>query len=176
MIYTLDDKPHPQIADSSFVAESADVIGWVTVGEQASIWFNTVLRGDNEIIQIGNRSNVQDCSVMHTDPGCPLIIEDDVTIGHSTMLHGCHVKTGSLIGIGSVILNNAVIGENCLVGANALVTENKRFPDGCLILGSPAKVVRELDEDEILDLKAVVKSYVNKIPRYRNLRPLKKES
>lgn len=172
MIYTLDDKPHAEIAESSFIADSADLIGWVKIGEHASIWFNVVLRGDNELIHIGNRSNVQDCSVMHTDPGCPLIIEDDVTVGHSTMLHGCKVKSGSLIGIGSIILNNAVIGKSCLVGANTLVTENKTFPDGTLILGSPAKAVRDLTDEEIKGLLDPVESYVNKIPRYRNLKPL----
>ncbi len=172
MIYTLPDKPRPEISSSSFVADSADLIGWVKICDEASIWFNAVLRGDNEIIQIGNRANVQDCSVMHTDPGCPLIVEDDVTIGHSTMLHGCHIKQGSLIGIGSIILNNAVIGEHSLVGANALVTENKVFPDGVLILGSPAKVIRELNDDELQGLKKSAQSYVNKIPRYRKLSPV----
>ncbi len=172
MIYTLDDKPPAQIAGSSFIAQSADLIGWINIGEHASIWFNVVLRGDNELIHIGNRSNVQDCSVMHTDPGCPLVIEDGVTVGHSTMLHGCRVKSGSLIGIGSIILNNAVVGKNCLVGANALITENKTFPDGTLILGSPAKSVRDLTDAEIRGLQDPVESYVNKIPRYKNLKPL----
>ena len=169
MIYTLDDKPHPVIAKSSYIAPSADIIGWVKVCEQASIWFNVVLRGDNELIYIGHRSNVQDNSVMHTDPGCPLTIEDNVTVGHSTMLHGCHIKSGSLVGIGSIIMNNAVIGENCLVGANALITENKVFPANTMILGSPAKAVRELTDEEIEGLKGPTESYVNKIPRYRNL-------
>lgn len=170
MIYTLDDKPHPQIANSSFIAESANLIGHVEIGEEASIWFNTVLRGDNDLIKIGNRSNVQDCSVMHTDPGCPLIIEDNVTIGHSTMLHGCHIKTGSLIGIGTIILNNAVIGNQCLVGANTLITENKTFPDRTLILGSPAKVIRDLTDEEVNNLMGSADSYVNKIPQFRNLK------
>jgi carbonic anhydrase/acetyltransferase-like protein (isoleucine patch superfamily) len=133
MIYALPDRI-PEIAESSYVAPSADVIGRVRIGEHASVWFNTVLRGDNELIYIGNRSNVQDGSVLHTDPGIPLTIEDNVTVGHSTMLHGCHVKTGSLIGIGSVILNNSQIGEYCLVGAHALITENRKFPDRTLIL------------------------------------------
>jgi carbonic anhydrase/acetyltransferase-like protein (isoleucine patch superfamily) len=108
---------------------------------------------------------------MHTDPGCPLIIEDNVTIGHSTMLHGCHIKTGSLIGIGTIILNNAVIGSQCLVGANTLITENKIFPDRTLILGSPAKVVRDLTDEEVNNLMGSADSYVNKIPRFRNLKP-----
>ena len=142
------------------------------IGEQASIWFNCVLRGDNELIRIGDRSNVQDCSVMHTDPGCPLVVEDDVTIGHSTMLHGCRIGRGSLVGIGSVIMNNAVIGENCLVGANALVTENKVFEPGSLVIGSPARAIRKLSDEEIAGLAGPTRSYIDKIPRYRQLRPL----
>lgn len=173
MIYTLADKPEPVLAESCFVADSADLIGWVEVGEESSIWFNTVLRGDNEIIRIGNRSSVQDCSVMHTDPGCPLKVGDGVTIGHSTMLHGCRIGHGSLIGIGSVILNNAVIGERCLVGAKALITENKTFPDNSLILGCPAKLIRQLTDQELAGLQAVARSYVNKIPRYRSLKRIR---
>ena len=168
MIYNLGDRA-ADIAPSSYIAPSADIIGSVRICDFASIWFNAVLRGDNDLIHIGNRSNVQDCSVLHTDPGIPLIIEDDVSIGHSVMLHGCHINAGSLIGIGSVILNNAVIGENCLVGANSLITENRKFAAGSLILGSPAKVVRELRDDEIENLKNASMSYVNKIPRYRKL-------
>ncbi len=168
MIFSLANRV-PQIAQSSFVAPSADVIGLVCVGEQASIWFNAVLRGDNELIHIGNRSNVQDCSVLHTDPGMPLTIEEHVTIGHSCMLHGCHIKAGSLIGIGSVVMNKAVIGEGCLVGANALVTENKVFPPRTLILGAPAKAIRELTDQEAEGLKQATETYVNKILQYRNL-------
>ncbi|WP_423908682.1 gamma carbonic anhydrase family protein [Candidatus Spongiihabitans sp.] len=169
MIYTLADRI-PEIAISSFVAPSADVIGLVRIGEQASVWFNAVLRGDNELIHIGNRSNVQDGSVLHTDPGMPLTLEDNVTVGHGSMLHGCHIKTGSLIGIGSVIMNNAIIGECCLVGANALVTENKEFPDRTLILGAPATVVRELTDQEVEGVKHAAEIYVSRIPQYRNLK------
>lgn len=174
MIYALADKPAPRIADSSYIADSADIIGWVSIGELASIWFNVVLRGDNEIIEIGDRSNVQDCSVFHTDPGCPLIIEDNVTVGHSTMLHGCRVRTGCLVGIGSIIMNNAVIGENSLVGAGSLVTENKVFPERSLILGSPAKRVRELTDQEVLSLGDPAESYVGKISRYRSLKRVRR--
>lgn len=170
MIYTLGDRV-PEIASSSFVAPSADVIGKVRIGEHASVWFNAVLRGDNELIHIGNRSNVQDGSVLHTDPGMPLTIEDNVTVGHNCMLHGCHIKTGSLIGIGSVIMNMAIIGECCLVGANALVTENKVFPDRTLILGAPAKVVRALTDKEVEEVKHAAEIYVNRIPQYQNLQP-----
>ena len=176
MIYTLPDKPAAEVAQSSFVAASADLIGWVRIGEQASIWFNAVLRGDNELISIGNRSNVQDCSVMHTDPGAPLTLEDDVTVGHSTMLHGCHIKQGSLIGIGSIILNHAVVGEHCLVGANSLITENKHFPAGTLILGSPAKAIRDLTDEELQSIQSSAQFYVDKIPRYRQMRPLDEPS
>ena len=169
MIYSLDDKPYPQIAKSSYIAASADIIGWVKICDLASIWFNVVLRGDNEIIEIGKHSNVQDCSVFHTDLGCPLIIEDNVTVGHSTMLHGCRVKSGCLVGIGSIIMNHAVIGEYSLVGVRSLITENKVFPDRSLIIGSPAKRVRELTDQEVEEIQGVTESYVNKIPRYRKL-------
>lgn len=168
MIYTLGDRI-PEIALSSFVAPSADVIGLVRLGEYASVWFNAVLRGDNELIHIGNRSNIQDGSVLHTDPGMPLTIEDKVTVGHGSMLHGCHIKTGSLIGIGSVIMNKAVIGACCLVGAKALITENKTFPDRTLILGAPAKAVRALTDQEVAGLKLASEIYVNRIPQYRHL-------
>lgn len=168
MLYTLADRV-PQIAESSFIAPSADVIGSVHIGQQASIWFNAVLRGDNELITIGKRANVQDGSVLHTDPGSPLTIEDDVTVGHSCMLHGCHIKASSLIGIGSVIMNNAIIGECCLVGAHTLITENKTFPQRALILGSPAKVVRALTEQEVEEVKYAAEVYVNRIAQYRQL-------
>lgn len=168
MIYTLAGRT-PEIAKSSFVAPSAEVIGLVHIGKHASVWFNTVLRGDNELIHIGNRSNVQDCSVLHTDPGMPLTIEDNVTIGHSCMLHGCHIKSGSLIGIGSVIMNKAIIGAHCLVGANTLITENKVFPERTLILGSPAKVIRALTEQEVESVQQAAEIYVNRIPQYQNL-------
>ncbi len=169
MIYKLEDRPEPQIDPSSFVAPSADIIGWVKIEADVSVWFNAVVRGDNELITIGNRSNVQDCCVLHTDPGIPLTLENDVTIGHSAMIHGCHIKSGSLIGIGSVVLNNTVIGKNCIVGANALITENQVFDDGMLILGSPAKAIRTLNVKELETLATFSQSYVGKIPRYRNL-------
>lgn len=169
MLYTLPDKPAPQIAPGSFIAPSADIIGWVEIGEQASVWFNCVLRGDHEQIAIGARSNVQDSSVLHTDPGCPLTIADDVTVGHSTMLHGCTIAQGCLIGIGSVILNHAVIQENSLVGANSLITEHKTFPPGSLIIGSPARRVRALTAPELAALAQSAATYVANIARYRHL-------
>lgn len=171
MIYSLPDR-YPTIDETSFIAPSADIIGSVTVKREASIWFNTVLRGDNDDIIIGERANVQDCSVLHTDPGLPLVIGNDVTIGHSSMLHGCKVGQFSLIGIGSIILNQASIGEFSIVGANSLVTEGKAFPDRSMILGSPAKVIRELTDEEVDKLRASSQSYTGKIPRYRELTPL----
>ena len=139
-IYQLDDDI-PRIAETAWVADSAQVIGRVALEEGASVWFGAILRGDNEWISIGRGSNVQDGSVLHTDMGCPLTIGADVTIGHQVVLHGCTIGDGSLVGIQAVVLNNAKIGKNCLVGAGALVTEGKEFPDGSLIMGSPARVV-----------------------------------
>ena len=169
MIYTLPDRS-PIIDDTSFIAPSADIIGSVKIGANASIWFNCVLRGDNDWISIGDNSNIQDCSVLHTDPDIPLIIDENVTVGHSTMLHGCQVGQYSLIGIGSIILNRAVIGENCIVGANTLITEGKAFPDRTMILGSPGKVVRELTDEEIEELHRTPQRYTGKIPRYQQLK------
>ncbi|NKB78003.1 MAG: gamma carbonic anhydrase family protein [Gammaproteobacteria bacterium] len=168
MIYTLPDR-YPKINKTSFIAPSADIIGSVIVGANASVWFNCVLRGDNDLITLGDNSNVQDCSVLHTDPGIPLWIDENVTIGHSTMLHGCHIGKFSLIGIGTIILNRAKIGENCIVGANTLITEGKAFPDRTMILGSPGKVVRELTDEEVEELHQTPAQYTGKIPRYRLL-------
>jgi carbonic anhydrase/acetyltransferase-like protein (isoleucine patch superfamily) len=131
----------PQLAEGAWVAESAEVIGKVELHKDANIWPKVVIRGDNDLIQIGEGSNVQDASVLHTDPGYELIIGKGVTVGHQVMLHGCHIGDGSLVGIGAVILNGAKIGKHCLVGAGALITEGKEFPDGSMIIGSPAKAV-----------------------------------
>jgi len=150
----------PEIDPSAFVADTATLVGKVTLKANASVWFGATLRGDNEGITIGAGSNVQEGTVMHTDPGFPLDIGSDVTIGHQAMLHGCTVGDGALIGIGAVILNGARIGKGCLVGAGALVTEGKTFPDGSLILGSPAKVVRQLTQEELLRLEASAAGYV----------------
>ena len=150
----------PEIDDSAFVADSATVIGKVTLHPNSSVWFGATIRGDNERITIGTNSNVQEGTVMHTDIGHPLTIGADVTIGHQAMLHGCTVGDDSLIGIQAVILNGAVIGKGCLVGAGALVTEGKTFPDHSLILGSPAKAVRTLTQEDLLRLQASAASYV----------------
>jgi carbonic anhydrase/acetyltransferase-like protein (isoleucine patch superfamily) len=147
-IYQIDEFS-PQIDPSVFVAGSANVIGKVHLAAHSSVWFDATLRGDNELISIGENSNVQDSAVLHTDMDFPLTIGRDVTIGHQAMLHGCTVQEGALIGIQAIILNGAVIGKNCLVGAGALVTEGKQFPDNALIIGAPAKAVRMLTEEEI---------------------------
>lgn len=150
----------PEIDSSAFIADSADIIGNVNARANASIWFGTTIRGDNEPITIGENSNVQENCVLHTDPGFPLTIGSNVTVGHQAMLHGCTIGEGSLVGIQAVILNGAKIGKNCLVGAGALVTEGKEFPDYSLILGSPAKVARTLTEDDAARLRVNAAAYV----------------
>lgn len=152
----------PEIDDSAFVADSATVIGKVTLQPDSSVWFGATIRGDNERITIGPGSNVQEGTVMHTDIGYPLDIGANVTIGHQAMLHGCTVGDGALIGIQAVILNGAKIGRGCLVGAGALVTEGKEFPDNMLIIGSPAKAVRELSAEDVARLQASADSYVQR--------------
>jgi carbonic anhydrase/acetyltransferase-like protein (isoleucine patch superfamily) len=165
-IYQLGDRV-PQIHASAFVHEQAAVIGLVQLGEGVSIWPGAVLRGDNEPIVIGDGSNVQECSILHTDPGFPLTVGRHVTIGHQAMLHGCTIGDGSLVGIQAVVLNRAVIGRNCLVGACALVTEDKVIPDGSLVIGSPAKVVRTLSEADIAGMHANTAGYVRRGAHYR---------
>lgn len=165
-VYKLDDST-PHIPASAWVADTADVIGAVVLGEDASVWFGTVIRGDTETIRIGQGSNIQDNSVLHADQGMPLTIGDNVTVGHQVMLHGCTVGDGSLIGIGAVVLNGARIGKNCLVGAGSLVTEGKEFPDGSMIMGTPAKVVRELTHEQIQGLGKSAQNYVENARRYK---------
>ena len=160
-LYQLKDKK-PSIHPSSYVAKEATLIGDVIVGEDASVWAGVVIRGDNEPITIGKGSNVQEGTVMHTDIGCPLTLAEGVTVGHQAMLHGCIIGEGSLIGIQAVVLNRAVIGKNCLVGAGSVVTEGKVFPDNSLILGSPAKMVKELTPEAIAALKTSAQNYVAK--------------
>lgn len=150
----------PDIDPSAFVADSANVIGKVCIEAHASIWFEVTIRGDNELITIGENSNVQENTVLHTDPGIPLVIGKNVTVGHQAMLHGCTIGDGSLIGIQAVVLNGAKIGRNCLVGAGALVTEGKEFPDNSLIIGAPAKAVRTLSEEDVQRLQASAAIYV----------------
>ena len=166
-VYSLDGVS-PSIPASVWVADSAQVMGNVELGSDVSIWYGAVLRGDTAVMQIGRGSNVQDGSVLHCDVGKPLWIGEDVTVGHQVMLHGCTVGDGSLIGIGAVLLNGAKIGKNCLVGARALVTEGKEFPDGSMILGSPAKVVRPLTPEQIAGLYASARHYVENTKRFRD--------
>lgn len=157
----------PRIAPSAWIADSAEVIGDVALAEGANVWFGAVVRGDTEHLSIGAGSNVQDGSVLHADPGFPLRLGANVTVGHQAMLHGCSVGDGSLIGLQAVVLNGARIGRHCLVGAGALVTEGKEFPDGSLIVGSPAKVVRELTPEQIAGLLRTAENYVAKAVRFR---------
>lgn len=166
MIRALGERRPVLEGEGHFVADNASVIGHVRLARRSSVWFNCVLRGDNEWIELGEGSNVQDGSVLHTDIGFPLTIGPGVTIGHMVMLHGCTVEANALVGIGSVVLNGAVIPGNSIVGARALVTEGKTFPEGSLILGAPAKVVRELSDDEIAMITASADHYVENASRY----------
>ena len=165
-IYRLDDET-PRIAPTAWVADGAQVMGHVELQEGASVWFGCVLRGDNELLRVGPRSNIQDGSVVHSDPGFPLTLGPDVTVGHQVMLNGCTIGEGTLIGIQSVVLNGALIGAHCLVGAGSLVTEGKEFPAGSLIMGRPAKVVRALSEEEIAKLIRTAAHYVENARRFR---------
>lgn len=157
----------PQVAQTAWVADSAQVMGRVRLAAGASVWFGCVLRGDVDDISIGEESNIQDGSVLHVDPGAPLHVGARVTVGHKAMLHGCTVGDESLIGIGAVVLNGARIGRHCLVGAGALVTEGKEFPDGSLIVGAPARAVRQLTPEEIEGLRHSAQHYVENAERFR---------
>ena len=157
----------PEIDASAYVADSATLIGKVTVEANASVWFGVTIRGDNERITIGENTNVQEGTVLHTDMGFPMVLGKNVSIGHQAMLHGCTVGDGSLVGIGAVVLNGAKIGKGCLVGAGALVTEGKEFPDHALILGTPAKVVRTLTEEDLLRLQGNAANYVERGRRFK---------
>lgn len=165
MIYELFEKKVSYALDS-YVAPGAAVIGNVTLGRQTSVWFNAVIRGDNDAIVIGDGSNIQDGAVLHVDQGHPLKIGERVTVGHKAILHGCTIGDNSLIGMNAVILNDAVIGKNCLIGANALVTEGMQIPDNSLVLGSPAKVRKQLDEKGIAMVGSAAQSYIDKIALY----------
>lgn len=167
MIYNLGDRKVEIRTDDYFIADNATVIGSVVLEQNASIWFNAVLRGDNDVITVGENSNVQDGSVLHTDGGFPLTIGKNVTIGHKVMLHGCVIGDNSLIGINAVVLNGAKIGKNCLIGANALIPEGKVIPDGSLVMGSPGKVVREMTADQIKGLELSALHYVANFKRYK---------
>ena len=165
-IYRLGSKV-PQVPPSAYVAPEAVVIGEVILGEGANIWPGAVIRGDNVLIRVGRNSNVQEGAVLHSDPGVPLVVGDDVSIGHQAMLHGCTVGDGSLIGIQAVVMNNAAVGRECLVGAGALVAEGKAFNDRSLILGSPARMLRTLTDEEVANLLFNAEDYVRRAQMYK---------
>ncbi|MEO1029427.1 MAG: gamma carbonic anhydrase family protein [Pseudomonadota bacterium] len=160
----------PEVPENGryWVAENATVLGNVTLEEDASVWFNAVLRGDNDPITIGRRSNVQDGSVLHTDIGCPLVIGENVTIGHMVMLHGCTIGDESLIGIGATVMNRAVIGKNCIIGAHALVPEGKVIPDGSLVMGAPGKILKQVSEPQTQIIKMSAQVYVDNWMRFKS--------
>ena len=164
-IYQLDDLT-PDIHPSAYIAESADIIGQVTLGEGVSIWSQVSIRGDNEPIAIGRNSNVQESSVLHVDPGCPIAVGEGVTVGHQAMLHGCTILDGALIGMQAIVLNGAVIGRNCLVGAGAIVPEGREIPDNSLVIGI-GKIVRELTPEEIATMHANNLKYVKRGQQYK---------
>ena len=167
MIYKLGEHEVEITGEDFYVAESASVIGKVRLANDTSVWFGAVLRGDNESITVGENTNIQECAVIHTDPGFPCILGSNVTIGHQAMLHGCQVGDNSLIGINAVVLNGAKIGRNCLIGANALVTENQAIPDGSLVIGSPAKPIKQLTTAQIQKLKESAEHYVTRFKRFK---------
>jgi len=167
MIFSLDERHVEFKSENYYIAPNATVIGSVVIGENVSIWFNTVLRGDNAVIEIGDNSNIQDGAVVHVDPGKPAKIGRGVTVGHKAVIHGCTIGDNTLIGINAVILNNAQIGNNCIIGANALIPEGKVIPDGSLVVGAPGRVVRQLSEDQIEQLRMSSSGYVENGRRYR---------
>ncbi len=166
MKYSLGDKQPRLLGDGHFIAPSAAVIGDVTLHENSSVWFCCVLRGDADRIEVGAGSNIQDGTVMHADPGFPMVIGENVTVGHNAMLHGCTIGDGSLVGINAVVLNGAKVGKGCLIGANALVTEGMEIPDGSLVLGSPAKIRGQLSEEQQLALMHNADHYVGNARRF----------
>ncbi len=169
MLYRLNDHEPTVPADGDFwVAPGAHVMGQVVLEQATSVWFGAVLRGDNEPIVVGAGSNIQENSILHTDMGCPLTIGANCTIGHAAILHGCTIGEGSLIGMGATVLNNAVIGKGCLIGAGALITEGKHIPDGSLVMGSPGKVVRQLNDAAFEGLKASALGYQANMRRFRD--------
>jgi len=172
MIYELGER-RPRFHGDYYVAPNAAVIGSVVFGVNASVWFNVSIRGDNDVITLGDNVNIQDNSVLHTDSGVPLLLERNVSVGHLVMLHGCTVRENSLIGIGAIVLNRAEIGRNCLIGAGSLVPEGKKIPDGSLVLGVPGRVVRSLTPEEIQMNTWIADHYAERAARYREgLKPI----
>lgn len=168
MLFDLGKDRVQTIGDEFFVAPNSAVIGNVSLGRDVSIWFNVVLRGDNDLIEIGDRCNIQDGSVFHVDAGSPVILGEGISVGHSATVHGCRVGAGSLIGMGATILSNAVIGRQCIVGAQALITEGKTFPDRSLLVGAPARRLREVTDEEIEQLEWICDHYVARAKRYKS--------
>ena len=166
MIYEFENNT-PKLHKDSWAASNAVLIGKVILEKNSNVWFNVVLRGDIEPIIIGEGSNVQDGSVFHTDPGCPVTLGKNVTVGHMVMLHGCEIHNDTLIGIGSTILNKTKIGKNCIIGANTLIPENKIIPDRSLVLGSPGKVIRQVTDKEVEEIKENAKHYVENYKKYK---------
>ncbi len=169
MLYTLEESKVTLRGDEVFIAPNATLIGSVILEDKVSIWFNAVIRGDNDLIAIGPETNIQDGAMLHTDSGIPLEIGRGVTVGHMAVLHGCSVGEFSLIGIKAVVLNRARIGKNCIIGANTLITEGKEIPDNSLVVGSPGQVKRQLTEEEIAGLKGSAAHYVHNARRYKKL-------
>ncbi len=167
MKYSLSEKEVQIVGEDYFIADNATVIGSVIIHNDVSIWFNVVIRGDNDPITIGDGTNIQDGVVIHTDEGIPVNIGKDVTVGHQAMLHGCTIGDNSLIGINAVILNHAKIGKNCIIGANCLITQGKEIPDNSMVLGSPGKIVREVTEEEINELKHSAEHYIQNYKRFK---------
>ena len=161
MKYSLGEKQVTLLGEGHFIAPNAAVIGDVTLHENASIWFSCVLRGDAERIEVGAGSNIQDGTVLHADPGFPMVVGENVTVGHNAMLHGCSIGDGTLVGINAVVLNGAKVGKGCLIGANSLVTEGTEIPDGSMVIGSPAKVVKQLSEDMQARLRLNAGHYIS---------------
>ena len=172
MIYKLGDKT-PQLDGKNYIASNATIVGDVILGRGANVWWNVVIRGDNDRITLGENVNIQDGSVLHTDLGVPLTLERDVSVGHMAMLHGCTVRQGSLIGIKAVVLNHAIVGRDCLVGANSLIPEGKVIPDRSLVVGSPGRVVRQLTDNEVAMVRGIAQHYLDNAARYiEELRPV----
>jgi carbonic anhydrase/acetyltransferase-like protein (isoleucine patch superfamily) len=171
MIYPYKDK-HPSIHETAFIADYVTITGDVTIGSESTIWFNTVIRGDVNSTRIGRKVNIQDLCCLHQSPAAPLILEDEVTIGHQVTLHSCTIRKGALVGMGSIILDGAEVGEGAFIGAGSLVPPGKVIPAGMLALGRPAKVVRELNDEDRLDMKRIVKEYAEKGQIYKEIQQI----
>lgn len=165
-VYSLGDRQAVFRSSNYFIAPTASVVGSVTFGENVSVWFSAVIRADNEIIELGDNVNVQDGAVLHADPGFPLHLARDVTVGHLAMLHGSTIGENTLVGINAVILNGCTIGKNCIIGANAFLPEGKVIPDNSMVLGSPGKVVRQISAEEATNLRRIASGYVARSARY----------